>query len=194
MYKTLFVIVLVLTFAIAAFADIARPDRSPKPVKKPETVSTYLSIRLDRDAKEARLIIPRSQLQSLRAELDALDEGATAGTEASGGISATQTIVSGMFISLAFIFAGIWFVRSGKLSTKTAAVAGIFFAAGLATIAYGNAGPPSEARSITGKIFAPAMHLYKFGGGPIKLELSDREGTLELIVPDPQEPKKAGEE
>ena len=104
-----------------------------------------------------------------------------------------QTIVSGMFISLAIVFAGIWFARSGKLSTRTAAGSIVLVFAGLAVIVYGNAGPPSEARSITGKMFSPAMHIYKFGGGKIKLEVSEDEDQVQLIVPDPQESKPAAE-
>lgn len=196
MYKTLFISVLLLTFVTAALADIARPDRTPKPVKKPAAVDSYLSIKLDRNAKEARLIIPRSQLKTLRAELDAIDNGTDSTPEpTAGGISKVQTIVSGLFISLAIVFAGIWFARSGKLSARaTAAGAGVFIFAGLAVIVYGNAGPPSEARSITGKMFSPAVHIYKFGGGKIKLEVSDLDDRIELIVPDPEDPKKPGEE
>lgn len=195
MYKTLFVIVLLKTFMTSAFADVAGPDRSPKPVKRPSAVDTYLSIRLDRDAKEARLIVPRSQLKTLRAELDAIDNGTdTSAVATSGGISKMQTIVSGIFISLAIVFAGIWFARSGRLSTRAAAAGVVVFvSAGFAAIVYGNAGPPSEARSITGKMFSPALHVYKFGGGKIKLEVSDDEDQVQLIVPDPQEPKPAAE-
>lgn len=192
--KRLLIPVLLLLFTTTALADIARPDRSPKPPKKPAAVDTYLSIKLDRDAKEARLIVPRSQLQALRAELDAIDNGTETAAITSGGISKLQTVLSGLFISLAIVFAGIWFARSGRLSTKTAAAGSIVLAfAGLAAIAYGNAGPPAEARSITGKMFAPAMHIYKFGGGMIKLEVSDDEDQVQLIVPDPQEVKPAAE-
>lgn len=190
MKNTFLTLTIVLLSSTATFADIARPDRSPKPVKKPAGVETYLSIRLDRDAKEARLIIPRSQLKTLRAELEAIDNGMDTAAATSGGISKLQTIVSGIFISLAIVFGGIWFARSGKLSTKTVAIATVAFAGGaLATIVYGNAGPPSEARSITGKMFSQAVHIYKFGGGKIKLEVSDDEDQVQLIVPDPEEKK-----
>lgn len=189
MRKTLFTVTIIFLLTGPGFADIARPE---KPVKKTAAVDTYLSIKLDRDAKEARLIVPRSQLKALRAELESIDGDSVT---ASASISRTQTIVSGLFISLAIVFGGIWFARSGKLSTKTAAIMAVAFAGGaLATIVYGNAGPPSEARSVTGKMFAPAMHIYKFGGGKIKLEISDTEDQVQLIVPDPEEPKKPGEE
>jgi hypothetical protein len=43
-------------------------------------------------------------------------------------------------------------------------------------------------------MFAQGMHYYKFGGGAIKLEVSAEEDNPVLIVPDPEEPKKPGEE
>ena len=182
----------ILVLATAAHADIPRPDRTPKNTKKAAAMDTYLSIQLDRDAGEARLVIPRSQLKALRAELDALDEGTGDPTAAlsTDSFSRLQVIISGVLLSLAIAFGGIWFTRQGKVSSKasrSAAAAMVIFAGGaLATIVYGNAGPPPAAREITGKMFAPAMHVYKFGGGKIKLEISDEAKTPKLIVPDPE--------
>lgn len=195
MFKKLRLPLLILMFAATSFGDIARPDKTPKSVKTPTAVDAYLSIKLDRDAKEAKLIIPRDQLKALRAEIDSIpDDGTTA---AVGGISRLQTIVSGAFISLALVFAGIWFARSGRLYTKRgkAAAAGLLIAitGTMAAVVYGNAGPPAEARSITGKMFSQAVHIYKFGGGRIKLEVSDTEEGLQLIVPDPEPSPKPGE-
>jgi hypothetical protein len=187
--------------SVAAFADIARPGKSPKSVKKPVVVDTELDIRLDADAKEARLIIPRSQLAQLRAELERLDDGSdnTAEITSSGDFSRTQTIVSGLFLSLAFIFGGVWFIRSGKAATPVArtllvlvAIAGIVSAA---TFVYANAGPPAEARTITGKMFSQAVHMYGVGWGKIKLEVGDEGDSLKLIVPNPKtSPTPSGEE
>ena len=44
--------------------------------------------------------------------------------------------------------------------------------------------PPPEARVINGKMFTQSVHMYKQGSGPIKLEVSDKVDTPELIVPD----------
>jgi hypothetical protein len=178
------------------FADIARPEKSPAKTPKPRSVSSVMSqmdIRLDRDAKQARLLIPRSQIQQLRAQLDAMDDdnGDTAAVT-TPGVSRTQTIVSGIFLSLAIVFGGMWFVRSGKSATKTgkslvvfAVVAGI---ASAATFIYANAGPPQSARSITGKMFTDAVHMYGFGWGEVKLETTNEE-RIQLIVPDPKDEK-----
>jgi len=187
-----YALILTLLFSVIAFADIARPNANrAASVKKPAAIDTHLSIQLDREAKEARLIIPRTQLKQLRAELESLDDGSddTAAVNSADRLSRLQTIVSGLFLSLAFVFAGVWFMRSEKLSTKGGKVAAgallVFAGGAFATIVYGNAGPPPEARSITGKMFAQGMHYYKFGGGKIKLEISDDETNPKLIVPDP---------
>ena len=182
----------ILVLATAAYADVPRPDRTPTKAKKAPALDTYLSIQLDRGAGEARLIIPRSQLKALRAELDALDEGSsdTAAALSMGSSSRLQMIVSGVLLSLAIAFGGIWFARQGKASAKAsrsaAAAMAIFASGALATIVYGNAGPPAAAREITGKMFTPAMHVFKYGGGKIKLEVSDEATTPKLIVPDPE--------
>ena len=169
---------ILLSLASVSLADVAKPD---KPKKPPKGIDTWMYIKLDRDATKARLIIPRSQLQQLRAELDQIDgDTSTALT-----FAATQTIVSGALLSLAFVFGGLWFVRSSARNSTSAAAASVLLALGsVAAYVHGNAGPPTEARSITGKMFTQAVHLYKQGSGDIKLEVSDDVETPELIVPD----------
>ena len=171
---------------MSQLANIANPD-----LKKPKTLNTELDIRLDSEAKEARLIIPASQLRQLRAELEQLDgsEGNTAAAVSTGDFSRTQAIMSGLFLSLAFVFGGILFVRSGKSMTrqsKTLVVLAMLAVLGSAvTFVNANAGPPSEARSINGKMFSQAIHLYGFGWGKIKLEAGDGD-RVKLIVPNPK--------
>ncbi len=189
--KRLFCLVAFVLFVSAsAFADIPRPEpmKTPKAGKSYETTMT---IRLDSSAKEARLIIPKSQIKQLRAALDQMDDDsdATAGVTSPSVFSRMQTIVSGMFLSLALVFGGVWFVRSGKAATRTGKSLVIAFVtlgiASAATIVYANAGPPAEARSITGKMFSQVMNIYKFGSGKIRVE-SGNSSQVELIVPDPQ--------
>lgn len=185
---------IVLLASLAGFADIARPDKTPNRVPKPKPspgITTRMDIRLDRDATQARLIIPKSQLKQLRAELEQMDDDSDNTAEVTTpGVSRTQTIVSGVFLSLALVFGGMWFVRSGKAATKAgkslvvlAVVAGL---ASAATYIYANVGPPPEARTITGKMFSQAVHLYKFGGGEIRLETGN-DDTVKFIVPDPKD-------
>lgn len=190
MKRIIYLATFVFLASTIAFADIARPDKSPNRVEKPAPgISTTMEIKLDRDAKEAKLIIPKDQVKQLRAELERLENGGdNVAAIATNDISRTQTIVSGLFLSLAFVFGGMWFVRSGKATTKTgkmfvilAAIAGVSSAA---TFVFANVGPPPEARSITGKLFDQKIFSpYRFASGAIKIETSDR-NYVQLIVPD----------
>ena len=117
MKRTILLIAMLILVNTLAFADIAPPPgKSPNRVKKPPVVNTNLDITLDSKATEARLIIPASQLKQLRAELDLLDGGDsnTAAVSSDATFTRTQTIMSGIFLSLAFVFGGFFFVRSGR--------------------------------------------------------------------------------
>jgi hypothetical protein len=138
-------------------------------------------------------LIPKSQIRQLRMELAQLDDETD--EPVASTLSGTQTVVSGLFLSLALVFGGVWLARSrqGDLKTnKAVAVGAILFLSGaLATAAYANIGPPFEARSITGKIFAQPVHQYKSASGKIKVESTDSDYGIELIVPDvPNEDEK----
>ena len=197
MKRVLCLTAFVLIAAAAAFGDIARPDSSPKSTPKPKPVDASMTIRMDKDVKTATLRIPRAQLRQLSAELEQMaDENDTAAV--SGGISRTQTVVSGMLLSLAMAFGGMWFVRSGKTNStaKTlvifAVIAGIGSAA---TIAYANAGPPAALRTISSSLFdKKAFGYWNEAFGKIKIEVTDA-SAVELRVPIQKEwtEKKDGE-
>lgn len=195
MKKLLLLTALALFTSTAAFADIAppRPEKTPKP--KPG-VSTTMEIMMDKTAKEAKLIIPKSQIKQLRAELESLDDDNGNTAAVTGGSTRLQTIVSGAFLSLAFVFGGMWFVRSGKASTKggkALAAAAILGGIGAATtVVFANVGPPPAARNITSKLFDQKIFQpYGFAYGKIKIETTDG-NQVKLIVPDVTE-KPAGE-
>ena len=187
MKKLLYLVAIVTLFSVTTLANIADPNR-PK-AKKSKVIDTTLSISLDRKATQARLVIPKSQIKQLRAELEQLDDASDDTAAVSRTFSQTQTIVSGVFLSLAFVFGGVWFSRSGKTVTKTGktlAIGAVLFLSGaFATMVFGNAGPPADARSITSKLFTRSVHTYKGAWGKIKLETSDESTAVRLIVPDP---------
>ena len=188
MTKQYLAILALLIFAVPAFADIARPDRTPNQPKKDAAIDSRLTIRLDKDAKEARLIIPRRELNELVAQLGT-DGRRTLPEVKVGGFSQTQTIMGGTLISLAILFGGVWAFRSGKLATKSgkvaASVALVLAGGALSSLVYANIAPPFETRSIKGSIFSPAIQKYKFVSGEIKLEVGENNTTPTLIVPDP---------
>jgi hypothetical protein len=193
MKKMLFTLALLASFSIVALGDIPRPP-TPKPtpgLKQKKSIDAQLSITL-RKTETAKLKIPRSQINQLRAQLDAIDGRAenTAAAGKTGGFTGAQTIVSGAFLSLALVFGGLWFVRSKSSESKaargTAIAAFLFLSGSVAAVVWANAGPPPEARSITGKMFTEAVHMYKQGSGEIKLMVNDEDDDrIELVVPDP---------
>lgn len=187
-------IALIMSLALVAFADVRLPD-TPKP-KQSKSIETRLHISLDTNAREARLRIPKSQLKQLRAELEQLDD---APATAALNFSKTQTVVSGLFLSLAFVFGGVWLARSRRSETKRSKTlivgAGLLLTGAMTTIAFANIAPPVESRSINGKIFSESVHRYKRAFGKIKLEISDdSEEEIELIVPDVKTPNVTGRE
>jgi hypothetical protein len=180
--------------SITVYANEPPPNPTPKP-KANKSIETNLRVEIRRDAKEAKLLIPKNQLKQLRAELEGLDDP---DDTFAFSISKTQTVISGMFVSLAFVFGGVWLMRSRKIETKASKILVIgsvlFLSGAVVTMVYANAGPPPEARSLTNKFFSPGVNIYKFGSGKIKLEVSSDEKSPVLIVPDVLEEKKPGEE
>lgn len=199
MKRILVLTAIVISLSVAAFADIARPDRSPSRVKKPvPAIDGTLNIKLDRDAKEARLIIPRSQVKQLQAQLDEIiGNDKVAEVSATGGITRTRTIVSGLFLSLAVVFGGLWFMRAKTSAavTRTLLIGAVIGGIGAAaTLVYANVGPPPAARSITSALFnEKVFYPYRFASGKIKIEVSDEATRVELIVPEAK-PAADGEE
>jgi len=182
---------LILLTSVVAFSDIA-PERTPKPTPTPKTtpVSVLMSIKMDSNAKVATLSIPREQLKQLRAEIDQIDNENDNTAAATGIFSRTQTIVSGAFLSLAVVFGGMWFVRSGKSATKTGKtlviLAMIGFVGSAATFVYANAGPPPELRSISSTLFdKKAFGYWTSAMGKVNLTVSDAQ-VIELNVPAPK--------
>ncbi len=202
MKKIFCLFALTAMFALNAFADVKVYTPTPKQEKTPKqlkAIDTELHISIEKDAKEARLLIPKSQIKQLRAELSQLDGDDSDVVATSFNFSRVQTVASGLFLSLALVFGGVWFARSRKAdlkANKTLVVGAVLFLSGaFATIAFANIGPPLDARSITGKIFTDAVHQYKQASGKIKVEATDENYGIQLIVPDvPKDDKPNREE
>lgn len=186
-----FAAIAVLLFASSnAFADIALP----KPPKEPRYIPNNSEIRRDlpfsrmsiervEGLREARLQIPRAQLERL---------GVAAGTVGGGSPASSArtfgTIVAGLFISLGVALTGFMLLRSrrrgmGVGRATAAALVACVCAAGLAGVAaYANAGPPpgyhpqdpgTLVRAASGGALA----------GSIRVEVVEEGTEIKLLVP-----------
>ena len=166
-----------------AFADIANPNKTSSNSK----LTTQMKLEPDEKATEAKLIIPREIWQQMKTELDG-NGSQNAGTMSRFfKMSGTQTVVSGLFLSLAFVFGGVWLVRSrkgaSKLSQATAIGAVVLLLCGLtAGIAYANAGPPPVARSLTSNILIQELQWWG-AYGQIKVEIAEEGREITLVLP-----------
>jgi hypothetical protein len=167
-----------------AFADIANPDN--RKTQANPSPKMQMQIATDEKAKEARLIIPREIWQQMKAQLDGNGSQNAAATTRFN-MTGAQTIVSGIFLSLAFAFGGVWLMRTRKgadrLSRATALGAAVILLCGLtATIAYANAGPPPVARSLTSNILIPELQWWG-AYGQVKVEIVEEGNEIRLVLP-----------
>ena len=171
-----------------AFADIPNPDRNNNRNRSSGSdLKTEMRIATDEKVKEARLIIPRAIFQQMRAQLDGNGSQTAAATTRFFNMTGAQTVVSGIFLSLAFAFGGVWLVRSRKGAERTArAVAlgvSLLLIGGItAGVAYANAGPPPVARSLTSKILIQELQWWG-AYGEVKVEIVEEGNEIQLVLP-----------
>jgi hypothetical protein len=173
-----------MSISSLTFADIPNPNTLNG--KKPQNseLTMQMQIATDEKAKEARLIIPRGVWQQMKAELDGTDSQ-TAGVTRFLDMSGAQTIMSGIFLSLAFAFGGVWLVRSrGNPKPRAAALGVAVLLAGITAtgVAYANAGPPPVARSLTSRILIPELQWWG-AYGKVKVEVSEEGREIRLVLP-----------
>ncbi|HEX8149068.1 MAG TPA: hypothetical protein VF591_17930 [Pyrinomonadaceae bacterium] len=183
LFKHFAALALLLAAASPAFADIAlprQPTRNNNEVRSDLPFSRMTIERVE-GLREARLQIPRAQLERLNA---------AAGIEGGGGASAASlksagTVVGGLFISLGVVLTGLLLARSRRrvaFGRATAALVVCAVAAGVAAVAaYANAPAPhyrqqdpgTLVRAVTGAPLA----------GSIRVEVVDGGGEIKLLVP-----------
>jgi len=175
----------VLFSAVLANADIKPPT---KPAQQKETkyvMHAGLEITTDPKAYEAKLQIPQSQLQSLRAALD----GAPGNPPIVAGIalSSTRTIIAGFLMFLAVSVAGVLLARSSSFGRTQKALAAIVLVAvvlgAAAIITRGNAGPPGSYRW---RNLPQALAKGEATIGGVDVEIVPDEqvsGRMRLIIP-----------
>jgi opacity protein-like surface antigen len=178
---------LLLATAASAFADVRVPDKEKNRPPKAQPFTALMMIDPNTKSTEARLLIPREVLQQMRAGLDGEDSRAAA--LAFFNTSGAQTVMAGLFLSLALAFGGVWLVRSRgqkRLGPAALCVAALALCGAAATAAYANAGPPSVARSLTSKILIPDAKWYGVYG-QVKVEVVDDDNQIKLVLPRPQD-------
>jgi hypothetical protein len=174
---------LLLAVASPAFADIALPNSKkarPDGEVRYDLPFSRMTIERVEGLREARLQIPRAQLERMNAAAGIETGGGQAGSLKSAG-----TIVGGVLLSLAFVLTGLLLVRSrrrGAFGRATAAVVLCACAAGVAAVAaYANAPAPhyrqqdpgTLVRAVTGAPLA----------GSIRVEVVDEGTEIKLLVP-----------
>ena len=135
---------LVIVSTQTALADVPKPKTPEQPSSK-IVLRRNLEIVPDGKVWSARLQLTQSDLQELRAAMDAAAGGQT-GVAASIAQSPARTIVAGLLLFLSVSFAGVWLARTSSAGRPRKAIAaGIVVVAVLgaaAIITRGNAGPP----------------------------------------------------
>jgi hypothetical protein len=177
----------------SARADVARPKDEHN---KPANVIITMRIEPNYKASEAKLLIPRSMWAEMRAQLDGNDAQAAITSARFRSLSGAQTVVAGIFLSLAITFGGVWFARARKGTSKLTPAAlcvGLLMLCGTtASIAYANAGPPQVARSLTSNILVPGALPYGVYG-KVKVELTDDDNQIVLVLPKGKDNNSNGE-
>ena len=185
---------LLLLAAAPAYADIALPNR-PKTNRNGEVRRdlpySRMSIERVEGLREARLQIPRAQLERLN-----VAAGAEGGAQ-SGFFNSAGTVVAGLFLSLGVMMTGLLLLRRTRrgLGVGRAAAAALVVcvsAAGLAAVAaYANAGPPPGYMPQDPGTLIKAVSGAPLAGS-IRVEVVEGGGEIKLLVP--ARTTKGGEE
>jgi hypothetical protein len=176
---------LLIVASISSLADIPNPNSNRRrPPVRPDS-PTSMRIQPDEKAKNAKLLIPRGVLSGLRASLDEGDPQSNS-SAAVAGITGTQTIMMGIFLSLSLAFAGLWLMKSRAQSDGLTRAALVIAILGLGTattsVVLGNAGPPPVARSLTSKILTPELQWWG-ANGQVTVEVVQDGDQITLVLP-----------
>ena len=139
------ILLILLIFTLAAFADIKPPIRpAPTSTVAPAATEAKMAISVSGFETEATLVIHKSMVEKINAALKAKGEDKLI-TSAGAGIASTQTIVGGLFLSLALVFGGVWLARAKGPISKPALGIVVFAIFGMgATLVIGNVPPPKR--------------------------------------------------
>jgi hypothetical protein len=186
-------VALLLAMAIPALADIPDPNTNTRKKMHGSKITTEMRIEPNEETKEAKLVIPRDVLRQLTAGIDDEDSQSAASSSRFFKPGSAQTLMAGLFLSLAFAFGGVWLVRSrvasGKLARAALGVTILALCGLTASIAYANAGPPEVARTLTSKILIQDLQWWG-AYGQVKVEIVEEGDHITLVLPKQKEQPK----
>lgn len=187
----IFVILFILT--ASAFADIKPPLRPPTPSVTPTKAApneARMAISVSRYEDEATLVITKGMIEKINAALKAKGEKAIVAEAGPAGIASTQTIVGGLFLSLALVFGGVWLARSGRTVSKPALGIVAFAVVGMAaTLVMGNVPAPKRiplSEAVNEKLAGFVA------SGKVKIMLVDYQSQEDILLVLPRKPLPAG--
>jgi ABC-type Na+ efflux pump permease subunit len=197
MKSTVILALTVLFAASAAFGDIPANRPKPKPPQVPSDgkapsdpgyANMYINIGTADDGPT--LIIEKSMLDKINAANTGM-----AASGSTGGLSMElSSVVAGVFLSLAMVFGGLWFVRSRRSVSRLAATSMLLAIGGAATIVFANVGPPKKF-DINSTIFKDEVIGYTTISGKVKIKVVDRDTGFDIGLVMPKvKTKKADEE
>lgn len=197
MKKLFSLFALTAILSCVALADIAPPS-TPKPAPKGKQVQ--LMVNVTNEVTEPTLVIKKSSTKLLRAALDEAEgienNSAQIETAKPNSSAAIQTVIGGMFLTLALVFGGVWFAR-GKKPSKTAIglfLIGIFTTATVLVVA--NVAPP-KSFGINKYMLSPDFHSFRSATarGNVRVKIiDDKESTDDVKLLIPREEKSSGGE
>jgi hypothetical protein len=186
MRKTTGILLILMILATAAFADIKPPIR-PAPTSSavpadPAATEARLAISVSRFEDEATLVIHKSMIDKINAALKAKGAEKLITGGGGAGIASTQTIVGGLFLSLALVFGGVWLARAKGPVSKPALGIVVFAIFGMgATLVIGNVPPPKRIPLTSAIIDDKVLGRY-VAAGKVKILIPHYESDKDDIV------------
>jgi hypothetical protein len=142
-----------------------------------------VSLSVSRFEKEGTLVVTKSLIEKINAAARAKGHTALIEVESEdASVASTQTIVGGIFLSLAFVLGGVWLARSKGQVSKPALGVMLLAVTGLgATLVIGNVPPPKRIKLDSGIINGAKMN-DSVAVGKMKLLLVDYESREDLMI------------
>lgn len=181
-----FVLSIIVT---TAFADIKPPIRpAPTSTIAPLASATneaQMAISVSRWSEEPTLVLTKKMIEKINAAAKANGQTALITGETAPRSFSAQTIVGGIFLSLAFVFGGVWLARSKGPVPKPALGILLLAIVGIgATLVIGNVPPPKRIALSSAIINEKVLGNF-IASGKVKIMIVDYEtkDDISLVLP-----------